>query len=314
VAVSSSILAIGSSAGKAFSYNFDGTLRAELINPGSSTLFGDAIDASDSYIVVGCVDVDTVYVFLPDGELFSTIGGLIDTDFGRSVSISSSRLEIGALDLFNEGAAFVYDTADFSSLLFQLDNSSGIVGFGLVLALSDDVIVVGGEPNQNVATFRPSDGSLISVLEGDASNVGFGQSVSIYQIGIFISDPGDQNNIGRVWVYLFDNGGMVLQFTVLAPIFYGTNTFGQGLAGGFPLFYVGEPITTDENGVETSGKVHLFDASTGGTLVSTFSANPAFESNDNRFGESVSLLENSRLAIGIPGANAFNLQRLCPEE
>jgi len=300
VSISSVTNAVGSN-GKVFSYFGDGSLRAELINPGSSSTFGLVLDASDSFIVVGGSDVDEAYVFTPDGILADTLSSsTTGIGFGFAVAISSSSLAIGAPT--GGGVVFLYDTADLSSSPLEIPNPGGISGFGSTLAITEDFITVGGDLNENVSTFSTSDGTLLIVLEGDVDNVNFGASLSAFNIGIFIGDSGDGSNPGKVWVYRNDNPTAI--FTVVSPNPAAGDNFGISISGGFPLFVVGQ-----NNDGTAAGVVYLFDASSGGSFAASFAS--ITPSSDDGFGSSVSLSGNSRLAVGKPGDNAFYLRKLC---
>eukprot|EP00594_Rhizosolenia_setigera_P001665 CAMPEP_0178947090 /NCGR_PEP_ID=MMETSP0789-20121207/4649_1 /TAXON_ID=3005 /ORGANISM="Rhizosolenia setigera, Strain CCMP 1694" /LENGTH=303 /DNA_ID=CAMNT_0020627157 /DNA_START=1319 /DNA_END=2230 /DNA_ORIENTATION=- len=101
VAVSGDKLVIGNEwAGAAYLYSIDGTLDKELESNGASSSFGESVDITDDYVVVGAPTGNSSALIFSSvtGELIETVtnpNDLSSSGFGKAVCASDSYYIVG---------------------------------------------------------------------------------------------------------------------------------------------------------------------------------------------------------------------------
>lgn len=249
-------------------------------NPAINDGFGHSVAISGSHVVVGTPDGDSgiadagcVYVY----DLASSVPAVpvlqlnhpnpAGQNFGYSVSISASRIAVGAHQDSGEGDA---------SRAYVYDLNSGTPG--------DPVLTV-------------DDGSPLS-------NEQFGFCVAIAGNRLVVSAPRDDTqgvDSGRAYAYDLSSTQPGLPMAVLydsSPAI--DDLFGMSLAVSGDMVAVGAHL--DDDGALNSGSVYLFDLASPTPEVAVVSIdNPGPASNDE-FGRAVALA-GTRLLVGARGDN-----------
>ena len=191
--------------------------------------FGNSIDISGSYVVVGASKDDdnddgsgSAYLFKEsDGEIkqiakIKADDGEADDNFGSSVAIYEKYIAIGAPNedtgKSNAGSVYIYkrDGSDVTQITkLQADDKSSEAHFGSSVAFYNNYLVVGAY-NENkegaVYIFKKDDNDNFdqkAKLEGsnEEENDKFGYSVSIDGKKVVVGVPGDNSNKGRAYLY-----------------------------------------------------------------------------------------------------------------
>lgn len=315
-----------------------GALLEQLANPrpANGSHFGWSLAMSGSLLAVGVPQDDTgandagiVCVY----DLASSTPAVplhilenpfpaVNDNFGWSVALSGSRVIVGAprgdSGTGDAGCAYIYDLASPapSVPVAQLNNPDPAGrNFGYAVAATATRLVVGTP--QDVGT---GDTSRVHVFDltapspappllslSDATpltNEGFGRAVAIAGETVVVASPQDDtgaDNSGITRVYDLGSptpGTPVLTLPNPAPAL--NDGFGSWLAISGTRVAVGNHL--DDLGASDSGRVYVFDLSTGTPAVPVVSIdNPGPQSND-QFGHSVAL-SGSRLATAAHGDN-----------
>jgi catechol 2,3-dioxygenase-like lactoylglutathione lyase family enzyme len=110
--------------GSAYVYDLDGNLITKLTagtDGAASDNYGYSVSVGSGRIVIGAIQDDddgdnsgSVYVYDLDGNLITKLtagtDGAANDQYGRSVSVGSGRIVIGAYQDNNRGSAYVYET------------------------------------------------------------------------------------------------------------------------------------------------------------------------------------------------------------
>ncbi len=315
-----------------------GALLHVLQNPRLSkeARFGWSVAISGSRVVIGAPEEDTgandtgiAYVYnllsstptAPVTVLENPNPGIND-NFGWSVAISGDRVAVGVpkgdSGVADAGCAYVYNlaTGTPATPVAQLNNPDPTgQNFGYSVAASGLRVVI-GSPQEvgsgdicqvHVYDFSlPAPETPIQSL-ADATpttNEHFGWSVAIAGTTVAVSAPLEDtgaDNAGTAYVYDLASGlpGVPVS-TVHNPAPALNDSFGSSLAVSGNRLAVGSHL--DDQGATESGRVHVFDLSSGTPTVPWVTVdNPGPQTND-LFGFSVAL-SGTRLATGAHGDN-----------
>lgn len=334
----------GSSSGKAYIFDVaTGSLVHTLDNPNAygtsdSDQFGQSVAISGNYAIVGTwreddaggVNVGKAYIFdVTTGALLHTLDnpnayGTSDSDsFGRSLAISGNYAIVGApyeddSGGSNSGKAYIFDVTT-GTLLHTLDNpnaygTSANDNFGDSVAISGNYAIVGaygeddagGTSSGKAYIFNVTTGALVHTLDnpnayGTSFIDFFGGEVAIdgnYAI-VSAAPEDDAGGDASGKVYIFDVTTGSLLHTLDNPNAYGTSAddwFGQSVAISGNYVIVGTYREDDAGGL-TSGKVYIFDVTTGTLLHTLDNPNAYGTSAGDSFGRSVAISGN-RAIVG----------------
>ncbi len=249
-------------------------------NPAANDGFGYSVAIFGSKVVVGTpdgnsglADAGCVYVFdLSSSTPAIPVGQMNHPDpagqnFGHSVSISGSRIAVGACQ---EGIG-----ADISrAYIYDLSSGTPTVPF---LTLDD------GTP---------------------LTNEQFGFAVAIHENRVVVSAPRDDTmgmDSGRAYAYDLSSGTPAVPMAVLADVTPAVeDLFGMSLSLSGAIVAVGAHL--DDDGAVNSGSVYCFNLSSVTPGVAVASIDNPGPSSDDEFGRAVSL-SGTRLLVGATGDN-----------
>ncbi len=247
--------------------------------------------------------------------------------FGVSVAIDGDFAIVGApfeddANGTDSGKAYIFNvgSSGSSTAIFTLDNpnptgTSADDNFGTSVAINSDYAVVGspyegdigGLQAGKVYIFDSNDGSLLFTFNNPSDQTAndlFGSSVSISGNILAISAPLDDDNSGtdsgRVYLYSLITGQILHTISNPNPIGTSTDdTFGGSidLRGDFLL--VGAPYEDDPSSTYAdAGKAYLFSNISGELLYTFNNPNEDYTSEDDHFGQSVSLSDSYAIISG----------------
>ena len=315
-----------------------GALLYQLTNPNPlvESYYGWSLAVSGSRVVVGAPEDNTgandagiAYVYdlssasptVPAFVLQNPNPGANDT-FGWSVAIEGDRVVVGVPDgdsgVLDAGRTYIYDLASATPTVpvYQLENPNpGGLNFGVSVAVSGARVVVGAAPDEgsgddcrayvyNLSSPTPDTPVVTLSDPSPATNDYFGLVVSISGSTVVVAAPQDDTgaqNSGICYVYDVASGTPSQPVTTIPnPTPALNDTFGSAVALSGSRLAVG--VYLDDQGATDSGRVYVFDLSSGTPALPTLTIdNPGPSSNDF-FGRSVAL-SGSRLATGAHGDN-----------
>ena len=276
------------------------------------------------------------YIFnVTTGALLHTLnnpnayGTSASDGFGTAVAISGNYAIVGASgeddagDGSESGKAYIYNVTT-GALLHTLNNpnvysSSANDSFGTAVAISENYAIVGAKgEGANDGTlfsgkayiFNVTNGTLVHILNNPNAYGGgvildeFGTSVAIsgnYAIvGAALEDDATGTNSGKAYIFNVTTGALV--HTLNNPNAYGTSDndrFGSPVAISGNYAMVGVWMEDDSGGT-TSGKVYIYNVTTGALLHTLNNPNAYGTSNNDSFGASVAISGD----YAIIGANS----------
>ena len=299
--------------------------------------FGASVAISDDHAIVGAYSEDDggtdsgkAYIYdLSDGSLLYTLdnpnpyGSSAEDYFGRHVGISGDRAIVGAILEGNKaGKAYIYNVST-GALVHTLhnplptaNNSTAGDQFGTV-AISGDYAIVGaynaddagGTFSGKAYIYNVSTGALVHTINnpnayGTSGGDRFGITVAISgDHAIVGSYEGDANGSNSGKAYIFDVATGALVHTLDNPNPYGTSEYDRfaysvSISGDHAI--VGALLEDEADGVTNSGKVYIYNV-TSGALVKTLD-------NPNAYGTGVDDVFGIAVAISggrtIVGANS----------
>ncbi|NKB33807.1 MAG: hypothetical protein GKR91_11980 [Pseudomonadales bacterium] len=314
-------------------YLIDGTNGNELLevlnpNPTGSDYFGWSIAALPSgNIAVGAWQDDAggvasgaVHLFSgSDGSLLQSIENpnpTIGDRFGYSIAVNGNgTLAVGAYQEAGGGAVYVYDAAGILQQTISNPTVDSNAEFGKSVSANFAGEIVIGAPKQDV-----SDGSLItdagavyiySEIGGiqelivdnpqPAANDDFGSTVAVTSTDDIIVSARFVDNFASNdgSVFLLDGTNGAELWSTANPVADAEGLFGAALAGS-PQGHVVVGAANDDTNESNSGKVFVFDGSTG-ELVE-FISNPLPGANFN-FGQGLAVTPAGQIAVGAFGAD-----------
>jgi hypothetical protein len=347
VAVSGNLMVVGSylddagatDAGSAYVYDLSSATPTvpifTLNNPGPATgdEFGISVAISGTRVVVGAgsdntgaTDAGSAYVYdLSSGTPSVPVVSLNNPDpavgdrFGNSVSISGSRVMVGArfddAGATDAGSAYVYDlnsgTPSMPAATLNNPSPAADDNFGRSVSISGTRVVVGAYGDDTGAQSAGSayvydlstgtPGLPVATLNDPDPVVGdnFGWSVAIsgtrVVVGARYDDTGTTDS-GSVYVYDLSSGTPSVPVTTLNnPSPAVTDLFGWSLAVSGTRLVIGALF--DDTGASNAGSAYVYDliSVTPTVPVATLS-NPNPGAND-QFGYSVAI-DGNTIAIG----------------
>ena len=255
--------------------------------------------------------------------------------FGGSVAIDGNYAIVGAYNEddagdSNSGKAYIFYTANGSwidtSLIYTLDNpnaydTSANDNFGFSVAISGNYAIVGA-PYEDDASglgsgkayiFDVTTGSLVYTLDNPnaydtSAGDNFGFSVAIdgnYAIvGARYEDDAGGSNSGKAYIFYTANGtwaDAALLHTLDNPNAYDTSAgdlFGRAVAISGNYAIVNAISEEDANGLN-SGKVYIFDVTTGTLLRTLHNPNAYGTSAGDNFGVTIAT-DGTKAIVGVP--------------
>jgi adhesin/invasin len=214
-------LGVNTFTGAAYVYDTAGQLQQTFADPNNAPgdSFGTSVAFVGNDVLVGAPGVSgnhgAAYLFDGAGNLLQTFvdpGNKTGSgDFGWSLATWANNVLVGALqDHAGRGAAYLFDTS--GNLLQSYSNPGNTVGdgFGISLALSGNLLVVGTN-NTGTAYLFDTTGTLLKTFTDPQGTPGdnFGSVVALSDDDILVSAFGFNFNAGAA--YLFDTAGNLLQ-------------------------------------------------------------------------------------------------------
>lgn len=217
--------------GEVFKFDLFGNYVATLQSPEPQvgSLFGRSVTVSGDTIVVGAPTVTVegfelagkVYIFDDKGNHMATLQSPepeYNVYFGRGADLSGDIIVVDESwhtveGKAKAGRAHIFDSDGNYKAILQAPEPEETAEFGVSLAVSDDIIVV-GEPKRNVgypdegrAHIFDSDGSLMATLHSPEPYPGaeFGFSVAVSEDIVVIGEPyaevEGKDKGGRVYIF-----------------------------------------------------------------------------------------------------------------
>ena len=284
-----------------------------------------AIVSSEGEDDAGGTASGKAYIFnVTTGALLYTLnnpnpyGTSANDKFAISVAISDNYAIVGAYfeddaGGLNSGKAYIYNVTT-GVLLHTLDNpnpygTSADDRFGWSVAISGDYAIVGAYQEDGVEggnsgkayIFNVATGALVHTLDNPnaydtGSNDKFGTSVSIsdnYAI-VGVNEENDAGGIESGKAYIFDVTTGALLHTLDNPNAYGTSAedqFGTSVSISDNYAIISAQQEDDAGGID-SGKVYIYNVTTG-VLVHTIDNPNAYGTSENdKFGISVAISDD----------------------
>ena len=290
VAISGTLVVVGASGddtgatdtGSAYVYDLSSgtpTVPVATLNnpsPAATDSFGSSVAISGTVVVVGASLHDTgatnagsAYVYdlssgtptVPVTTLNNpspTVGG----NFGISVSISGTRVAVGAAEPAGSGHAYVYDVSS-------------------------------GTPSVPVTTLNNP-----APAPGDQ----FGFSVAISGTRMVVGAPADDagaTNAGSAYVYDLNSGTPTVPVATLSnPSPAASDTFGFAVSISGLRVLVGSRL--HDTGATDAGSAYVYDLSSGTPTVPVATLNNPTPATNDQFGHAVAIL-GPRVVVGAPG-------------
>ncbi len=289
--------------------------------------FGNSVSVDGDRMVVGAPNFSlntivhgAVYVFDFDGTTWSEsqilipFDGINDDQFGTSVSLSGTRLLVGARNdddvSFNAGVVFVYDFDGVSWVLTQkltADDAGSGYNFGTSLSFSGNRALIGSDKSKDnfnnitgAAYVFDFDGNnwnqtqKLIATDASASDF-FGVSVSLSGnralIGAFADDD-NATNSGSAYIFEFDGNNWSQTKKLIAPNGEVFDQFGVSVSLSGTRALIGSEGDDESN--SNSGAAYIFDFD-GNNWNQTQKITASDADASDHFGVSVSLSGNRAL-------------------
>ena len=249
------------------------------------------------------------YIYDLSGQNEIILTEAVNTGYGMSVAVGSQKVAVGSWVASVSGGA----PAGGAVYLYDLDGTNGITilpsdiatsdYFGYDVAIGDNKLVVGAywKDNPNVPMgavyIYDLDGTNeIKLLASDGLyNDRFGWSVAVGGGKVAVGAPGDDvtyTDDGSVYLYDLD-GSNEVKITCSDPI-AGASYFGENVAIGSNKLAV-SATNRDENGIESSGAVYLYDLDGSNEVKITLPSPASYD----RAGEGLAIGDNL-VFVGAP--------------
>jgi hypothetical protein len=267
-------------------------------------------------------DIMNTMITIDNPNVYGTPAG---DGFGSSVAISGDFAVIGAPNEDDNGSrsgtAYVFSTSDVwatnVTLEHTLDNPNAYDTptfdfFGRSVAISETSALVAvsaageddalGTTSGKVYIFDLATGSLQHTLDnpnpyGTSASDGFGNDIAMHNTTLIVgaSNEDDASPTGGGKAYIYNASTGVLQHTLDNP---NANTAGTGTDGfGYSVgvcdnYAVVSALFEDDADGTSSGKVYIFDASSGSLLYTLDNPNPYSTSTNDLFGYDVDITKD----------------------
>jgi hypothetical protein len=235
-------------------------------------------------------------------------GTALEDQFSQVMAMSGDYVIIGASQEdaaggTNSGKAYIFNVST-GALVHTLDNPNDATAssFGYAVAISGNTAIVGamgaGGFSGKAYIFNVSTGALLQTLDnpnaydtsgGDrfASSVGITDTYAI--VGAVYEDDAGGNSSGKAYIFNVSTGALL--HTLDNPNAYGTSAgdnFGYSVAISGTTGIVGALYEDDAGGID-SGKVYIYNVTTGELLETLDNPNAYGTSADDGFGASVAI-------------------------
>ena len=293
----------GSNSGSVYVYNIDGTNEVKLTasDAAGGDLFGQSVSIGSNKIVVGAYGDDddgsnsgSVYVYNLDGtgevKITASDGAQYD-DFGRSVSIGSNKIVVGAIgdddSGSNSGSVYVYNLDGTGETKINGSDTAASDSFGYSVAVGNDKIVVGapyddddGSSSGSVYVYNLDGTGEVKITASDGAQYdNFGFSVAVGSNKIVVGAIGDDDS-GSAYIYNLDGTGEV-KITASDAAQYDQFGFSVGVSN--DKVVVG--ARSDDDDGSNSGSAYIYDLDGTNEVKLTASDAAAGDS----FGQSVAI-------------------------
>jgi hypothetical protein len=296
-----------------------GTIKSIVI--GNKDSFGSKIQVSGNYLAIAAEDAnrigdDGVNDSFNDGAIdifdvnsgnqiarfrigdygsydskYSSGGDFRQMNFGADFDIEGQYMVVGAPSTSgneDNGAAFLYDIQN-QQLIRELTVPPGDYdsNFGKTVEISDGKIFVSSYSNDSkIYTFDLA-GNHTGTIESPTGAEFVGSDITASGDNIFISssrqEVDGEQQAGEVYVY--DKNTNAFKYSLKSPQVDANNKFGTKVEAFGDLLAVSE--TRADDLAERTGKVHLYQASTG-AFVRTLETSDALNT-DDRFGSDLAM-------------------------
>ena len=268
----------GHSSGSVYVYNIDGTNEVKLTasDAAGGDTFGTSVAIGSNKIVVGAPGNDddgtssgSVYVYNLDGtgevKITASDGAQYD-EFGRSVSIGSNKIVVGAIgdddDGSTSGSAYVYDLDGTNEIKITASDAAAGDSFGYSVAIGNNKLVVGspyddddGSSSGSVYVYNLDGTGEVKITASDAAGGdNFGFSVAVGSNKIVVGSINSNSDKGSAYIYNLDGTGEV-KITASDGAQY--DQFGISVSVGNDKIVVGARGDDDDGG--SSGSAYIYD-------------------------------------------------------
>lgn len=297
-----------------------GTIKS--IKIGNKDSFGSKIQVSGNYLAIAAEDAATSGDVLGDDNSFndgavdifdvnsgnqvgrfkigafgsydskySSGGNFRQMNFGADFDIEGQYMVVGAPSTSGSeenGAAFLYDVQS-KQLIKELKVPSNDYdsNFGKTVEIADGKVFVSSYSDKSkIYTFDLA-GNHTGTIESPTGAEFVGADITASGDNIFISSS-KQNVDGEAQageVYVYDKNTNAFKYSLKAPKVDANNRFGTKVEASGDLLAVSE--TRADYSAERTGKVHLYQASTG-AFVRTLETSDALNT-DDRFGSDLAM-------------------------
>jgi len=242
----------------------------------ASDEFGWSVSISGDYAIVGALNDElftgSVYIYKYDGidwieeEKLTAPDGEIYDFFGHSVSIDGDYAIVGALQIDDKGAAYIFKRGSIWEYEATLTASDGEVGdyFGHSVSIDGDHAIVGARFADNdkgaAYIFKRSGSTWIEDVKLQASDgeVGdyFGHSVSISLDYAIVGADWNDNKKGSVYVFKNDDTTWSEEVNLQASDVESDDFFGGSISIKKDYIIIG--ATGDDDNGNSAGCAYIF--------------------------------------------------------
>ena len=287
--------------------------------------FGYSVAISGNYAAVGARGESSAasntyasgkaYIFnVTTGELLQTLdnpnayGTALEDQFGHKMAMSGDYVIVGAYGEDDasgsySGKAYIFNVTT-GALLHTLDNPNYAANsyFGFAVGISGNTAIVGAmganTTSGKVYIYNVTTGALLHTLtnpnaygtsDGDRFGVSVGITDTYVIVGAYLEDDAGGGNSGKAYIFNVSTGALLQ--TLDNPNPYGTSAsdnFGYSVAISGITGIVGAPGEDDAGGLQ-SGKVYIFNVTTGELLETLDNPNAYGTSDSDGFSRTLAI-------------------------
>ena len=265
--------------------------------------FGSSVSVSGDIVVIGAyhgshngINSGSAHIFTKSGDYVAKLtapDGVVDDNFGNSVSVSGDIIVVGARGDDDKGpdsgSAHIFNTSgEYIAKIIAPDGAADDY-FGQSVSVSGNIIVVGNSYDGNnggfVHIFNTS-GEFVGKLIAGAAGDQFGKAVSVSGNIIVVGARSTHDNGYKSGsAYIFTTSGEFVD-KLMAPDGAAGDRFGSSVSVSGDIIVVGSWFDDDKG--SNSGSAYIF--STSGKYIAKITAPDGAA--DDRFGSSVSVSGN----------------------
>jgi len=198
-------------AGRVYLYDRDFTLIKELESNQSDEIreqseYGRLVKVSANRVVVSAArennDSGSIYIYNIDGDLIKYIAYDAEGSFfGQALSVDDNYIFVGCKKTDTCGVVSIYDIDGNFIQKMELPSSQDKAIRSMSITSNDNYIVIGTSTIQQVFIYD-RDIKLVTTIETPSdTNIEFGQTVSLYDKTLLVSDSRIDDNNGKVYRY-----------------------------------------------------------------------------------------------------------------